>query len=286
MSRLVQAEITDCRERIPGVWVMEFLAPSLAQAAMPGQFLHIRCGEGSDPLLRRPISIHAVDRQTGRVKIMFQVVGKGTSRLAGRKNGLIDIMGPLGHGFTIFTGERAKYGNVDTLSTQNDSAVVMNTPANFIVVGGGIGAAPLYFLLQEMARMGRIRRVKVLLGARCADQLLIFDAAEELGFSIRVATDDGSVGRRGPVTDLLAEELRREAGYVYACGPSPMLRALCAILHDAGVPGEVSLEERMACGVGACLSCVCRVKDAGGLETYRHACVDGPVFPAGEVVWW
>ncbi|AGL02428.1 dihydroorotate dehydrogenase electron transfer subunit [Desulfoscipio gibsoniae] len=268
MSQLVQAEITDCREPAPGVWVTEFLAPSLAQAAMPGQFLHIRCGEGSDPLLRRPISIHSVDRLSGRMKIMFQVVGKGTAWLAGRRDGFLDIMGPLGRGFTVFTGEQASHNY-----------------NRFIVVGGGIGAAPLYFLLQEIARAGHAQRVKVLLGARNAHQLLIPDAAEELGFAVRVATDDGSAGHRGLVTDLLAEELQRKPDYVYACGPSPMLKVLCAMLNDAGVPGEVSVEERMACGVGACLSCVCRVKDANGMEIYRHACVDGPVFSAGEVIW-
>lgn len=264
MSQLLKVEITDCQEIKPGVWVTELLAPALAQSATPGQFLHIRCGEDSDPLLRRPISIHAVYRQSGLVKIMFQVVGRGTAWLARRRNGRLDVMGPLGRGFTMFTGEQEP---------------------RLVVVGGGIGAAPLYFLLQELARAGHVEQVKVLLGARSAEQLLIHNAAELLGFTVGVATDDGSAGYRGLVTDLLAEELQRRPDFVYACGPEPMLKTLCGMLHNAGVPGEVSVEERMACGVGACLSCVCRVKDAGGLETYRHACVDGPVFAAGEVVW-
>ncbi len=270
MSQLMQAEITDCRETAPGIWVTEFMAPSLAQGAVPGQFLHIRCGEGSDPLLRRPISIHSVDRQSGRVKIMFQAVGKGTAWLASRRYGFIDIIGPLGRGFTMFTGEQT---GLDCYNPR------------LVVVGGGIGAAPLYFLLQELARMGCVQQVMVLLGARTANQLLILDAARVLGFNVRVATDDGTTGYRGPVTDLLAEELQRKPDFVFACGPSPMLKPLCDMLRDAGVPGEVSVEERMACGVGACLSCVCRVKDTGGIETYRHVCVDGPVFAAGEVVW-
>ncbi len=270
MSQLVQAEITGCWETAPGIWITEFLAPSLVRGAMPGQFLHIRCGDGSDPLLRRPISIHSVDRQSGKMKIMFQAVGKGTTWLAGRRNGFIDIMGPLGRGFTVFTGEQA---GLDRSSPR------------LVVVGGGIGAAPLYFLLQELDRVRRVQQVTVLLGARTANQLLIFDNAKLLGFNVRVATDDGTAGYRGPVTDLLSEELQCKPDFVYACGPSFMLQTLCIMLSEAGVPGEVSVEERMACGVGACLSCVCRVKDAGGLETYRHACVDGPVFAAGEVVW-
>jgi len=270
MSQLVQAEITDCQEAAPGVWVTELLAPTLAQVAVPGQFLHIRCGEGSDPLLRRPISIHAVYSQAGRIDIMFQVVGKGTGWLASRREGLLDIIGPLGRGFTVFSGEQASLTGADP---------------HLVVVGGGIGAAPLYFLLQELARAGHVQSVKVLLGARSADQLLILNAAKLLGFEVCVATDDGSAGHHGLVTDLLAVELQHKPDFVYACGPEPMLKALCTMLQDAGVPGEVSVEERMACGVGACLSCVCRVKDATGLETYRHACVDGPVFAAGEVVW-
>ncbi len=269
MSQLLKAEITDCQETGPGVWVTELLAPSLAQAAVPGQFIHIRCGEDSDPLLRRPISIHAVYRRSGLVKIMFQVVGQGTTWLAGRRDGLLDVMGPLGRGFTTLTGEQTGTAAVPRL----------------VVVGGGIGAAPLYFLLQELARAGNAQQVKVLLGARNAEHLLIHNAVKLLGFSVGVATDDGSAGYHGPVTDLLAEELQLKLDYVYACGPAPMLKTLCGMLQYAGVPGEVSVEERMACGVGACLSCVCRVKDAGGMETYRHACVDGPVFAAGEVVW-
>lgn len=270
MSKLVQAEITDCFETVPGIWVTEFFAPSLAQEATPGQFLHIRCGEYSDPLLRRPISIHAVYRQSGLVKIMFQVVGKGTAWLANRREGLIDIMGPLGRGFNLYNVEQAGLAGADP---------------RLMVVGGGIGAAPLYFLLQELARADHVQQVKVLLGARTAETLLISDAARLLGFAVSVATDDGSTGHRGLVTDLLAEELKQKTDFVYACGPSPMLKTLCGMLKDAGVPGEVSVEERMACGVGACLSCVCQIRDASGMETYRHACVDGPVFPAGEVLW-
>lgn len=262
MSQLVQAEITGHAEPVPGVSRIEFYAPGLARAAGPGQFVHIRCGEGSDPLLRRPISIHAVDRQAGTVKIMFQVVGKGTAWLARQKKGLLDVMGPLGRGFT--TGQ---------------------TRRNCVVVGGGIGAAPLYFLLQELAREGCARQVKVLLGARNADRLLIKEETERLGFAVRVATDDGSAGHGGPVTELLSEELQANPGFIYACGPVPMLRAVCGMLESAGVPGEVSVEERMACGVGACLACACRVREAAGGESYRRACVDGPVFAAGEVVW-
>lgn len=272
MSQLVQAEITGHSSPAPGVYVLEFYAPQVAAEARPGQFVHIRCAEGTDPLLRRPISIHAVDRNSGLVRIMFQVVGRGTARLAEKQDGVLDVLGPLGNGF----GGQALHNCINNACTENGATVVM---------GGGIGAAPLFFLLQELAAGEAASRVKVLLGARSADQLLTMDQAVALGFKVQIATDDGSAGLRGPVTYLLAEELRQKTGYVYACGPAPMLKTVCTLLEQAGVPGEVSLEERMACGVGACLSCACRVREPGGDETYRRACVEGPVFKAGEVVW-
>ncbi len=267
MSQLLQVEITGNSNPAPNVYVLELFAPNLAEIARPGQFLHIRCASGNDPLLRRPISIHAVNRQTGQVRIMFQVAGRGTELLVDRRDGMLDVIGPLGRGFTLGR-ER-----------QTDS------PGDIIVIAGGIGAAPLFFLLQELAAVNEAPRVKVLLGARSAEQLLTVELVAALGYKIQVATDDGSAGQHGPVTGLLEEELRQQAEYVYACGPTPMLKAVCLLLSQAGVPGEVSLEERMACGVGACLSCVCPTREAGGEENYRRVCVDGPVFNAAEVVW-
>jgi dihydroorotate dehydrogenase electron transfer subunit len=192
---------------------------------------------------------------------------------------MIDVMGPLGRGFS--RGQACRNCNN---SSGNAPAGTGNT-GDIIVVGGGIGVAPLHFLLQEIAGSGESGRTTVLLGACSAGRLLIREAVEKMGFVVHVATDDGTAGHHGPVTGLLADALRRHPGFVYACGPAPMLKTVCALLAEAGVPGEVSVEERMACGVGACLSCACRVRDAGGRETYRRACVDGPVFPAGEVVW-
>jgi len=153
LAQLVQSEITGFMEKAPGVFMLEFMAPGVATAARPGQFLHIRCSEGNDPLLRRPISIHAVNRDRGRVSILFQVVGRGTAWLARQKTGVLDVIGPLGRGFTI-----------DTSSLKGEGSVA--------VVGGGIGVAPLFFLLQEFARMSDPTRVKVLLGARSVSQLL------------------------------------------------------------------------------------------------------------------
>jgi len=115
--------------------------------------------------------------------------------------------------------------------------------------------------------------------------LLTVDQATALGFPVRLATDDGTAGLKGPVTYLLADELMRDVEFVYACGPAPMLKTACILLEQAKVPGEVSLEERMACGVGACLSCACKVREAGEKENYKRVCLEGPVFNAAEVVW-
>ncbi|KJS12425.1 MAG: hypothetical protein JL56_08640 [Desulfotomaculum sp. BICA1-6] len=280
MSQLIQVEIAGNSSPAPNIYVLELFAPTLAANAKPGQFLHIRCAEGTDPLLRRPVSIHAVNRGTGSVRIMFQVVGQGTEMLARRQDGLLDVIGPLGRGFTWGQGHPS---HTNTGSAAVDGSTT--NPGGIIVVGGGIGAAPLFFLLQELAVTSAAPRVKVLLGARSADQLLTVELAATLGFKVQIATDDGSAGFHGLVTDLLAEELRQKTAHVYACGPAPMLKAVCTLLGQAKVPGEVSLEERMACGVGACLSCVCRVREPGGEENYQRACVDGPVFSAAEVVW-
>ncbi|MCL2337675.1 MAG: dihydroorotate dehydrogenase electron transfer subunit [Firmicutes bacterium] len=274
MSQLLQVEIISNANPAPNVYVLELDAPTLAQEARPGQFLHLHCASGQDPLLRRPISIHGVNRQTGRVLVMFQLAGRGTALLAERRDGLLEVMGPLGHGFTLVragqTGPTAGSGK-----------------GKIIVLGGGIGAAPLFFLLQELAAANghEAPPVRVLLGARSAAQLLTVEPAATLGYQVQIATDDGSAGLHGPVTWLLAEELKQPAEFVYACGPASMLKAVCQLLAEAGVPGEVALEERMACGIGACLSCVCATRQAGGEEHYRRVCVDGPVFNAAEVVW-
>ncbi len=283
MSHHVKVEITGNSSPAPEVFMLELFAPEIAAASRPGQFLHIRCGEGNDPLLRRPISIHSVNRRTGLVRVMFQVVGRGTALLAERQDGFLDVIGPLGSGFTL-PGDCHGAGNFGSVK----KGLFEKGPGkagSILVVGGGIGAAPLFFLLQELASSDAAPRVKVLLGARSADRLLTMEQATALGFPVRVATDDGTAGLKGPVTYLLADELMRDVEFVYACGPAPMLKTACTLLEQAKVPGEVSLEERMACGVGACLSCVCKVREAGEKDNYKRACLEGPVFDAAEVVW-
>ncbi|AEG14871.1 Dihydroorotate dehydrogenase, electron transfer subunit, iron-sulfur cluster binding domain protein [Desulfofundulus kuznetsovii DSM 6115] len=247
----------------PGQYRLTLYAPVIASCAVPGQFVYIRCTGSLDPMLRRPLSIHGVNRRKGEVLFLYQVVGRGTALLAAKRNGeQLAVMGPLGRGFTLpEPGQRV------------------------VLVGGGIGVAPLVFLGHELVQ--RKNQVCLLVGARSAHQLPVGKEGYTAPFELAVATDDGSCGHHGPVTDLLEKILAGEgADMVYACGPRHMLRQTASLLARFGVPGEFSLEERMGCGVGACLSCVCKTAGKGGEPfRYRRVCVEGPVFPADQLVW-
>lgn len=229
-------------------------APRLAEAARPGQFVHLRAGSTFDPLLRRPFSIHRVDRTQGLVHLLVRVTGRGTGLLAGTAPSRVDLLGPLGRGFT-WPAQRSPLA----------------------VVAGGMGAAPLVFLLQELAG----HDVRVFAGAKSAS---FFPALAELsgsGFPFYPATDDGSLGFPGNVCDLFRQETENwRPVLTYACGPPAMLRSLSYLLRETGLAGQVSLESHMACGVGACQGCAARIAGA-----YRLVCSDGPVFDAGEVDW-
>ena len=233
-----------------GLYLFTLTAPPLARAARPGQFVHVRVGGTADPLLRRPFSIHRVDREKGLVFLLVRAVGRGTRLLAGARE--LDLLGPLGRGFTLPRGA-----------------------SKLAVVSGGMGAAPLVFLLSELAG----HEVRVFAGANSRS---FFPALEELsGFPLYPATDDGSMGYHGPVTDVFRAALAGwRPDFAYACGPYGMLRTFGGLLREAGVAGEVSLEARMACGVGACQGCAVPVGGA-----WRLVCSDGPVFAAGEVEW-
>ena len=255
----------------PGCYRLTLSSVELSRLARPGQFLHVRVLPLSDPLLRRPFSVHAVERQAGRVSLFYRVVGRGTALLARKKEGdCLDVVGPLGRGFSFPAGKQP-----------------------VAVVAGGIGVAPLFFLLQELAgEKNRDRVLYILLGARTAEELLLIDEIKELTgsvageFNVLAATGDGSYGHRGPVTELLERLLTgRMVDMVYACGPQDMLRSVSMLLEKHGVEGELSIEERMACGIGACFSCVCKTKSSDG-EGFRYSrvCVEGPVFKAGEVI--
>ena len=224
----------------------------LAHDVRPGQFLHIKCGAGS--ILRRPFSVCRVHGEA--VEIVFEVKGEGTQWLSSADTGdYLDILGPLGNGFEIPDGRIA-------------------------VVGGGLGAPPMLF-----AAASAKGSVTAILGFRDAGRVILFDDFQSVCDKVYLATDDGSAGTRGLVTGPL-DELLIAGGTdaVLSCGQIGMQKAVAKLCAQYGVPCQVSLEERMGCGVGACLVCACATKDGGSLQMSR-VCKDGPVFDAARLVW-
>ena len=238
-----------------GLYQLVLDAPQIAAAAQCGQFVHIACGEGN--LLRRPISI--CEAGEGRLRIVFQVKGSGTEWLADRKEGdTLDVLGPLGHGF--------------------DTAALGARP---VLIGGGIGVPPMLQTVKCAKAAGAAPRA--VLGFRNRGAVILEEDFRAVCETF-VTTDDGSYARHGFVTDVL-QELVADATGVAACGPKPMLKAIAALAKGAGVPCQVSMEERMGCGIGACLVCACALKGENGETRYGHVCKDGPVFDAEEVEW-
>lgn len=221
----------------------------------PGQFVHIKCGE--DSLLRRPISVCSCqeDDPQDLLSLVFEVRGKGTAWLAQRKEGdTLDVLGLLGNGFSI------------------------RPEGRYLLVGGGIGVPPMLGCAQYTQG-----RSTAILGFRSKEKAILLDAFSEHCAQVLLASDDGSLGHHGFVSDLVKQELARDAAYdgVLACGPKAMLRSVAQQAEAFSIPCLVSMEERMGCGVGACLVCACDMAD--GSRT--HVCKDGPVFDAKEVDW-
>jgi dihydroorotate dehydrogenase electron transfer subunit len=249
----VKARIKSNSGLMPGTRLVWLDAPEIAKSAKAGQFVMVRCAEDHDPLLRRPLSIHKVDR-TGGVALLFEVVGRGTLWLSERAPGdLVDLVGPLGNGFSVHRDAKS-----------------------LLLVAGGIGIAPLAFLAQEASRLDK--RVTMLQGAQVATLLCPRDDVPECSVVVG-STDDGSSGMKGLVTSLIDEYIG-QADQVFACGPAAMYRTMAELECLKGKPVQVSLEERMACGVGACYGCT--VRTSNGL---KQVCHDGPVFELSEVVW-
>ncbi|HNW38810.1 MAG TPA: dihydroorotate dehydrogenase electron transfer subunit [Candidatus Omnitrophota bacterium] len=239
-------------------WHLEFESGLIARLARPGQFINIRLTDGCEPLLRRPISIHRV--KASKVGIMYEVLGKGTQVLSAKQPGeFLDVIGPLGNGFTY------------------SSAATKPVLKKNILIAGGMGVAPLVFLAEKL----KLSKPLVLLGARSKKQLLCLPEFKALGCTVKLATDDGSAGFKGRVTDLLNLVLEQtEARGLFSCGPHPMLAAVARIARENKITAQLSLEEHMACGIGACLGCV--VATGAG---YRSVCKDGPVFFSEELIW-
>ncbi|MFA5356279.1 MAG: dihydroorotate dehydrogenase electron transfer subunit [Candidatus Omnitrophota bacterium] len=234
-------------------------APWIAKESVPGQFLNIKVSGSYEPLLRRPFSIHKAGGPD--IWILYEVVGEATRILSGRKPGeYINVIGPLGKGFDY------------TLSVAGDRLSILTS--------GGMGVAPLLFLAEKLSKSRKL----ALIGARDKEHLLCEKELKDLGCAVRVSTDDGSRGFKGYVGDLLEKELSdmgdTQRAVIYACGPRPLLKEISRVSKKHGIAAQISMEEHMACGIGACLGCVVNTK-----EGFKRACKEGPVFNAGEVIW-
>jgi len=255
----VKSKILFNQEIAPGHFVISLDSPKIAQEADPGQFVHVRVENKEDPLLRRPFSIHNAEDE--KIEILYRVVGRGTSLLSRKKPGeKIDLLGPLGQGFKTNPGVKRA-----------------------ILVAGGVGVAPLYFLARRLATT-RISEISVLIGAKDKGKLLCERNFRNLGVKVEIATEDGSKGFKGLVSDLFSNSISTDpymvSTFVYACGPFPMLRKIASLSKRRGIPCYVSLEQRMGCGIGACLGCAIR-----GTNGYLRLCKEGPVFDARKICW-
>jgi dihydroorotate dehydrogenase electron transfer subunit len=248
-------------------------APAIAAAIRPGQFVMVRLPDRTDPLLGRPFALYDTvldcDQKPVGIDIVYLVVGKMTSLLAAATAGeRLEVWGPLGHGFRDITGRRA-----------------------VALVAGGIGQTPFLAAIRNLfgtrsyggqPAKRQVETVRLYYGVRTADLAAGVDDFHAAGADVHLASDDGSLGYRGFVTELLATHPRPK--FMIGCGPEPMLHALATLARNWGVPCDVSLETPMACGLGICFSCVTKVATGDGWD-YKRVCVDGPIFDAAKILW-
>lgn len=252
------------RRREGAYWTLSLSAPAIADRAQPGQFVNVAT-RAQSALLRRPFSIYRVSRSgvaAGTVDIVFSAHGPGTTWLCDVEvHDVVDVVGPLGSPFPI-----------------------PRKQVPCLLIGGGYGVAPLFFLADRLSEEGF--RVDMIVGA--ADQSRLFNTieAKRITASVTFTTDDGSFGAHGRVTDVLEDVVEQtNSGVIYACGPMPMLRAVAEQAQELGIPSQVAVEEHMACGVGVCWTCVIPVRTRHGDLRMKRACLDGPVFNGAAVAW-
>ncbi|MBN2104974.1 dihydroorotate dehydrogenase electron transfer subunit [bacterium] len=252
-------EITEQHSITNNIYRMRLKAPMIASSAKPGQFIHIKVRTGIDPLLRRPFSIHRIDPGNEEIILLYRKAGRGTSILSQMSPGdSLDLMGPLGQGFD--------------LQTSFDHA---------IIVAGGMGSAPVFFLIDELLKAKK--KITLLWGVRAGEEIFNENEIRKQGIELKVATEDASKGHCGFVTDLLSEYLSKNitkntySGFV--CGPECMIHEVQKIVESVDFRWQASLEARMACGVGVCLGCAVLIRERG----FQMVCKDGPVFDLREV---
>ncbi len=265
----VKAKIVKNRKLTPSVYYLELEIPKFSGALVPGQFLHIRLLGTTDPLLRRPLSVNKIVNKKN-VGIVYKVVGKGTYLLKEMAEGeTVDVLGPLGNGF--------------------DLSKIKNNKAPVIFVAGGMGIAPFVFLAEYL----RKKKIKItaFVGMDTKAELVCVNELKKLGCNVKISTDDGSRGFKGYVSNMLEKYLSKSLPlgpkpYIFACGPKPMLKALRDVGAKYDLDGQVSLDEMMGCGLGACLGCVVKTRNTENEGMiYKRICKDGPVFDIDEIIW-
>jgi dihydroorotate dehydrogenase electron transfer subunit len=274
----IQTEIVSQHLIARDTWQVRVRAPELARTARPGQFFMVRLAHCNDPLIGRALALYDVHRdahgERTDLSMAYVTKGKFTTVLARCGKGtLLDLWGPLGNAFSTEPCE------------------------HLVMVAGGVGITPMLTLAS--AALGEetygpsgdavsfAKRVSLCYGARTAEYLAGLDAFTARGVEVHIATEDGSLGHRGRVTDVLHHLLDTSSHGVRiaCCGPEPMMEAVSQIAHQRGVPCEVSLETPMACGIGICFTCVAKIRQPDGSWDYRRTCVEGPIFPAESIVW-
>lgn len=279
MAHQVLARIISATKVLPFHYRVTLHCPQTAYDARPGQFVHILINSElglSGPFLRRPFNI--IDVNGDNIEILFKVVGKGTkilSRIVTMGGDKLDILGPLGNGFTI----------IDNLKSA-------------ILIAEGIGVTALVLLAKELTRRKTVHQVRFLVGASTKQELLCVQELRELECDVSITTEDGSIGHHGSITDLLENILPSKINstklQIFASGSKPMLKTTSQIANKYAISTQVFLKERLGCGIGACRSCVTAINDptssfkhpvTGEPFQYKRVCTDGPVFDAQEVIW-
>ena len=261
MSIKLDAKLIDKIELKENIYHFKVEAPQIVNIAKPGHFMEIRVSNNTEPFLRRPISIHNLDKEKGILEFIFQVKGEGTKILSERIIGeTIDIIGPLGSG----TFKYDKFQNI-------------------AVIGGGIGVFPLYELAKSAKRDNK--NVNIYLGFRSKDFVLLENEFESVSDKFVLTTDDGSYREKGFAINFLEKDIEEgKVDSIYACGPLPMLKAVRKLAIEKNIPCQISLEERMGCGLGVCLGCAVKTaKSPKEAPEYWHVCKGGPVFEAKDV---
>lgn len=264
----IRARVLGNTRLSPDYNVLALAAPAIAATCQPGQFVMVKPGRGTDPLLRRPFSVFEVLRDadgtpTG-ITVLSKRIGVTTNLLFDAAEGdTVDVLGPLGRPFTL-----------------------VDPPAEAWMVAGGVGLAPFATVLEDLNRRGTTP--VLFYGARSQADLFYLDWFQSRGARLALATEDGSVGDKGRITVPLERELKAAEGRavtLYACGPEPMLEAVSALATRYGRTCEVSVERVMGCGMGGCYSCVVPIREAGGGQHFVRSCINGPVFDGAEIVW-